>query len=227
VLGVELTKVGQRALIAFAGALVATTLALWVAALVGWPRLAAALADARTPRALYDALGPWVGIALGVALAGYAVALVAFASKGERNHSIGVVALALATLVALQAAFHGSDVFRATRSSADLVATLENASNPPYDRNAPFFQVRMYDQTLPFYLGRTTTLVDYRDELGLGLDIEPQLGIERVPDWIQQWRSLHQGYALMSPETRAKLDAEGVPMRVVASDSRRTLVARR
>ena len=36
----------------------------------------------------------------------------------------------------------------------------------------------MYDQTLPFYLGRTTTLVDYRDELGLGLDAEPEKGID-------------------------------------------------
>ena len=26
----------------------------------------------------------------------------------------------------------------------------------------------MYDQTVPFYLGRTTRLVDFRDELALG-----------------------------------------------------------
>ncbi len=31
----------------------------------------------------------------------------------------------------------------------------------------------MYDQTIPFYLGRTTTLVGYRDELALGIDAEP------------------------------------------------------
>src|SRR5690349_1109083 len=70
VLGVELAAIGRRALVAFAGVLVATTLALWVGGLVAWPRVAARLADLRTPRALYDALGPWLALALGVALAG-------------------------------------------------------------------------------------------------------------------------------------------------------------
>jgi hypothetical protein len=126
----------------------------------------------------------------------------------------------------MQAAFSGSDVFRATRSAADLVTTLENARNPPYDPNAPFFQVRMYDQTLPFYLGRTTTLVEYRDELGLGLDAEPGLGIAHLPDWVARWQSLPQGYALMSPDTHDLLVKDNVPMRVVASDARRVLVAR-
>ena len=84
-------------------------------------------------------------------------------------------------------------MFRATRSAADLVTALENAANPPYDPNAPFFQVRMYDQTLPFYLGRTTTLVEYRDELGPGLDAEPDRGIAHEADWIARWQSLAQG----------------------------------
>jgi hypothetical protein len=85
----------------------------------------------------------------------------------------------------------------------------------------------MYDQTLPFYLGRTTTLVEYRDELGPGLDIEPALGIAHMDDWMREWQNLAQGYALMSPSTHDALVAENVPMRVVASDARRVLVARR
>jgi 4-amino-4-deoxy-L-arabinose transferase-like glycosyltransferase len=227
VLGAELAAIGRRTLAAFAAVLVATTLALWLGTLVGWPRLAAALASPRTPRALYEAMGPWLALALGAALTGYAVGFVAFLRDGVRSRSVGIVALALGTLVALQVAFHGSDVFRATRSAADLVTALENAGNPPYDRTAPFFQVRMYDQTLPFYLGRTTTLVEYRDELGPGLDAEPALGIARVSDWVREWRGLDQGYALMSPTTYEALAKQGVPMRVVASDTRRTLVARR
>ncbi len=85
----------------------------------------------------------------------------------------------------------------------------------------------MYDQTLPFYLERTTTLVEYRDELGPGLDAEPDRGIAREADWIARWRSLPQAYALMAPDTHAEFAAAGVPMRVIASDARRVLVARR
>ena len=45
---------------------------------------------------------------------------------------------------------------------------------PPFARDAPVYQIAMYDQTLPFYLGRTTTLVAFRDELALGIDAEPE-----------------------------------------------------
>lgn len=227
VLGWQLQQASTRMLAASTALLVVTTIALWLALLVGWSRIAAALADTRTPRALYDALGPWVTLALGAAATGYAAGWIAFRQGGERGKTLGIVALSLGTMLAMQAAFTGSDVFRATRSAADLVTTLENAADPPYDPNAPFFQVRMYDQTLPFYLGRTTTLVEYRDELGPGLDTEPDRGIAHEADWIARWQLLVQGYALMSPETRASLAAAGVSMRVVATDPRRVLVARR
>jgi hypothetical protein len=85
----------------------------------------------------------------------------------------------------------------------------------------------MYEQTLPFYLARTTTLVEYRDELGPGLDAQPELGIAREADWIERWKALPQGYALMSHETRDALGAGGVPLRVIASNPRDVLVARR
>src|SRR5438093_2382826 len=151
----------------------------------------------------------------------------AFQRGDERGKTIGIVALSLGTILAMQAAYTGSDVFRATRSSADLVTLLENRADPPYDRNAPFFQVRMYDQTLPFYLERTTTLVEYRDELGPGLDAEPERGIATESAWIARWQSLPQGYALMARDTCSALAAAGVPMRVLVADARRVLVARR
>ena len=109
--------------------------------------------------------------------------------------------------------------------AADVVSALEN-STPPYDPGAPFYQVEMYDQTLPFYLKRTTTLVDYRDELALGLDAEPERGIAKLTDWEVRWRALPQAYALMTPDTFDKVARLGVPLRVVARDPRRVLVAR-
>jgi 4-amino-4-deoxy-L-arabinose transferase-like glycosyltransferase len=227
VLGRQLEDVPARTLAIFAAVLVATTAALWLGVMIGWPRIATALTEPRTPRALFDALGPFVKLALGVATASYVLGWLALRKGGAYARTVGVLALALGTMLAMQFGFAGSDVFRATRSSIDLVAVLEKAHDPPYDRNAPFFQVRMYDQTLPFYLKRTTTLVEYRDELALGLDAEPERGIPHLAQWVSQWRALSQGYALMSPDTHDRLAAEGVPMRVVASDPRRVLVARR
>jgi hypothetical protein len=84
----------------------------------------------------------------------------------------------------------------------------------------------MYDQTLPWYLRRTTTVVDYRDELALGLDAEPQKGIGDTAAWIAQWAMLPQGYALMTPDTFDDLAKRQVPMRVIARSSRYVVVSR-
>ena len=180
----------------------ATTIVLWLGSIFGWAQIADAFADARTPRALFEALGRWVRLALGIAAAGYVLAWIAFRRElragqdGRHRRAVrGDDADDAGGLYRARTCF----ARRARRRISSTV--LENAANPPYDRSAPFFQVRMYDQTLPFYLERTTTLVEYRDELGLGLDAEPELGIAREADWIARWRALPQGYALMAPDT--------------------------
>ena len=227
VLGAELERIATRTLAAFAALIASTTVACWGVALLGGRRIALAFADARSPAALLDALVPWLWLALGIASVGYVIAWLAVRRGTERGKSLGIVALSLGTMLMMQAVYTASDVFRATRSTADLVTVLENASNPPYDPRAPFYQVRMYDQTLPYYLQRTTTVVEFRDELALGLDIEPWLAIPKERDWIDRWRALSQGYALMAPDTYEEFHGADVPMRIVASDSRRVLVARR
>ena len=227
VIGIELEAMTSRTLAAFALIITITTGALWVGSLLGWPAITDAFTDAHTPPALFVKLGKFVKLALGVGAGGYGIAWVLIRRESTRGKTAGIAALALATILMLQAIFSGSDVFRATRSTADLVTVLENAADPPYDRNAPFFQVRMYEQTLPFYLERTTTLVEYRDELALGLDAQPALGIAREADWVTRWDALQQAYALMSHETFDALRSAGVPARVIASNPRHVLVARR
>ena len=124
---------------------------------------------------------------------------------------------------ALALGFWANDGLSGSRSTADLVARLRSAS---YDARAPFFQVGLYDQTLPWYLRRTTIVVDYRDELALGLDAEPDKGIADTRTWIARWRTLDQGYALMTPETYDRLRRDGVPMRLAARNARYVIVAR-
>jgi hypothetical protein len=58
------------------------------------------------------------------------------------------------------------------------------------------------------------------------LDAEPARGIPHTDDWIRQWQTLAQGYALMAPDTYDRL-APVVPMRIVARNPRHVLVARR
>ena len=84
----------------------------------------------------------------------------------------------------------------------------------------------MYDQTVPFYLGRTTRLADFRDELALGIDAEPAKQVPTLDAWIAEWSALGRGYAMLPPELYRTLSAHGVPMRELARDSRRVIVSR-
>lgn len=203
------------------------TAVLWLGVMAGFGVLAERLADARTPQAVYLEAAPSIKAAFAVWTLGGMVALFLFRRSGDTAKMWGIASIALTAIVGLQCGFAASDAFRATRSAADIAATLKAETNPRYDAAAPVFQVRMYDQTLPFYLQRTTTLVDYRDELALGLDAEPERGIAQMPDWIGRWQALPQGYALMSAATLAEIEHANVPLRVVARDPRRVLVARR
>jgi hypothetical protein len=193
--------------------------------LAGYNDIEARLADARTPLSIYREFESWLIAALVIAVAGSVPALFAFARDSAVGRTVGIVIVTLVTLFATQLAFVGDDAFRTTRSAADIVTALQRSA-PTYDPTAPFYQIEMYDQTLPFYLKRTTTLVDYRDELALGLDAEPERGIAKLADWEARWHSLPQAYALMTPDTFDKVARMGVPLRVVARDPRRVLVAR-
>ena len=88
----------------------------------------------------------------------------------------------------------------------------------------PFYSVRMYEQTLPFYLRRTVTLVEYRDEMGFGLDQEPGKDIATVEAFVRRWRSDQDAFAVMHRNTYQQLVDGGLPMRIVAEDPRRIIV---
>jgi hypothetical protein len=87
----------------------------------------------------------------------------------------------------------------------------------------------MYEQSLTFYLGRPVTLVDYRDEFDFGLQQEPELAIDTIPAFVERWRSERaagvRSVAITRAEIAASLQRQGVPLRIVAADARRTVIA--
>jgi hypothetical protein len=112
------------------------------------------------------------------------------------------------------------------RSVEPLLARID-VQYGPLRRDVPFYTVRMYDQTLPYYLGRTVTQVEHPDELAMGLASEPDKGISSVAEWRRRWEGAEQAYAIMQPDDYSKLKRDGVPMREIGRDPRRVIVARR
>ncbi len=172
------------------------------------------------------AYGRWLAGAAAVATAGCVAALIALRRRTARGRTVAVLAVALSTLVAVQAGIVGYDEFRTTRSSRDILRAAV-AANGPFRADAPFFHVHMYDQTVPYYLQRPTTFVEYRDEFALGQDAEPDKAFATERAWIPVWRSLREGYAMMPVSDFERLSAQGLPMRVLSRDPRRVVVSRR
>jgi 4-amino-4-deoxy-L-arabinose transferase-like glycosyltransferase len=210
---------------ALPGAIIVGVIA--VALLVGWRRLVAYLADGPQPVEILEAFGPWLKAAVVVAAVGTLAAVVIW--RRAATHPLvrfaGASTLALSTLAGVVLAVAGFDAFSPTRSTSAILRAAQAVM--PIPPSAPFYQIAMYDQTLPFYLGRTTTLVAYRDELALGIDAEPARQIPTVAAWIDTWRAQDEGYAVLLPELYTRLAADGLPMRVLARDTRRVIVSRK
>ncbi len=226
VLGFELTRTSSKALSWLVLPLVICGPLLLLAYLGYAERLFAQIATERTPIDIFRMFKPWAGAALVAFSAAGIVAFALFRNGGAAAKTLGIAALSLFSLLGLQVAFLGHDVFRETRSSWDILAAAQRTNGGPLDPAFPVFQVASYDQTLPFYLQRPTPPVEYRDEMTLGIIAEPHKAYH-LHDWINLWEAAPQAYALMSHDKAAELLKRGVPLRTLARDTRRVFVSRR
>ncbi|HTZ00318.1 MAG TPA: hypothetical protein VMB75_10800, partial [Rhodocyclaceae bacterium] len=76
------------------------------------------------------------------------------------------------------------------------------------------------------YLGRTTTMVAYKDELEFGIDQEPWKFVSTLDAFEAAWRAAPEALALMTPDTYRYFSARQLPMRLLAEDTRRVIIAR-
>lgn len=81
-----------------------------------------------------------------------------------------------------------------------------------------------FDQTVPFYLVRTVTMVGYKDELAIAVGWEPEKFVPDLAAFEKRWRDAPVAFAVFHPcEFMAPRDA-GLPMTVIAADPRRAFV---
>lgn len=132
------------------------------------------------------------------------------------------VALGFAGLIGTQTILQGHQTLAVQKSARTMVAALA----PRLPADAPVFSVGYYDQTLPYYLRRPVTLVEWLDEFTMGLSIEPSLQVPTEAQFMARWRLLAQAAAVMRPETYERLRDAGLPMTVVYRDPSRTVVMR-
>ncbi|MEO7728456.1 MAG: glycosyltransferase family 39 protein [Burkholderiales bacterium] len=175
------------------------------------------LASAAIPAELYLAQTPWLYAAAAALLAG-SLAATALAWRGDVRRA--VIACAFAGLLTTQLLVASEDALSPAHSTYHLVQKLKPYLKP----GAPFYSVKTYEQTLPFYIGRTVTVVDYQDELSFGLEQEPRLWVPTLAEFERRWRADDYALAVMSLEMFDELQKAQLPMQLIARDTERIFV---
>ncbi len=212
IIGLHLTAMSGRTL----ACQLAPVAVLAVAGLIATP-YAVRLASTNIPAELYLAQIPWLYGAGAALLAGSATAIV-FAWRGHVKNA--VVACAFAGLATTQLLVMSEDGLSPAHSTYHLVQKLQPYLKP----DVPFYSVRTYEQTLPFYIKRTVTLVDYQDEMAYGLKQEPALWVPTLAEFERRWRGHDYALAVMSLEVFDELQKSQLPMQLVARDTERVFV---
>lgn len=166
----------------------------------------------------YSGFLNWLYVALGgLALAG----LLALWLIRRQQMLPAILSLALGGHLFAQAVLLGHDRHGTPNSGYDIAQQVL-AQLPP--NSVPFFSVTTYDQSLPFYLKRTMTLVQFSNEMTFGIKREPQKAIPDLASFEKTWRSLPQAWAVMSLETWQQFSTAQLPMIELAHDTRRVVV---
>ena len=125
-----------------------------------------------------------------------------------------LLALAAGTFLCCQLALAGHASLPPRFSSARLI---EAAGVIPAD--AAVYTVDTYDHTIPWYLRRTVTMVQYRDELGQAIDWEPQKFIPDVAAFAAAWKAQRSAYAFIPLKDYDALSRD-LPMVEIGRDPR-------
>lgn len=189
-----------------AGALAAAAATPWLAR----------LHSREIPAELYAAFAPWVAGSMLVLASGLLAALW-FDARGRRDAAI--IAAGLAGLLCMQGVITGHDAFAPAQSAAGIAERIRPHLRP----GIPFYSVSFYDHTLDFYLGRTVTLVEHKNEFEFGIAQEPHKFVPTFDEFARRWAADREALAITSRESFARVRSSGLPLVVIAEDTRRVV----
>jgi 4-amino-4-deoxy-L-arabinose transferase-like glycosyltransferase len=169
------------------------------------------------PLALYREYAVWLAVAAFIWLAGSLAGL--YLLRLERM-TAGILAFSLSGMIFAQIVLTGHESLSPATSAWRVAQQIQPYLKP----DAPFYSVGMYEQTLPFYIKRTVTLVAHQDEMAFGLTQEPGKWLPTIADFEQAWRQQSYALAIMTPETYQQFKASGLPMQIIAQDTRRVVI---
>lgn len=201
----------------------------WAGSLVALPSAVALAFIPRVPELAKDAYSlPLVEAHMPYLYAGaliFFIGGIAAIRLARQNKDGAVTALAATAFLAGQLLILGHEAQGRYSAGVDYVPALQAELKP----ETPIYLVGRYEQSLPFYLRRTMTLVQHADEMAFGLKQEPQLWLPTVDAFVAQWVADHaagkKDIAIINPTIYQQLVERKLPMRLIGQDPRRVIVA--
>lgn len=172
----------------------------------------------RTPAETHRAFSMWL---LAGALMFAAFSAVSLRLLGHERKMAAMLSLAFASLIFTDLVAMGYQRSYAQINSGRSLAGILTARITP---ETHVYSVGDYDQTLPFYLKRTTTLVQHVDEFDLGEKQDPSGWIPTSKEFTDRWRKDSSAIAILSPSFYTELQNQGLPMHVLEQTPRRVVV---
>ncbi len=183
------------------------------------PFFSARMADTPLQMQMYGEYAYWLMAAALIWSLGLITALVLLRRS---NKPVAVLVLALSSLMAMQLGTSGYNTIAKERS-AYLIA---DAIRPYVKAGEPFYSVAMYEQTLPFYLKRTFTLVQYQDEMEFGIKQEPQRWIPDIASLAKVWQVQSEALAIMPKDIYPQLQQLNFAMKIIYEDTQYIVVSK-
>ncbi|HMC13604.1 MAG TPA: phospholipid carrier-dependent glycosyltransferase, partial [Gallionellaceae bacterium] len=134
-----------------------------------------------------------------------------------------MLALASSALIAALLATSGYNTIAKERSAYYIAEAIR----PQVKADEPFYSVQMYEQTLPFYLKRTFTLVEFRDEMDFGIQQEPQRWIADLPGFATAWKKDAEALAIFPVSSYPQVQQLGIEMSEIYRDHQYIVVSKR
>ncbi|MBK8570791.1 MAG: glycosyltransferase family 39 protein [Nitrosomonadales bacterium] len=188
-------------------------------ATLGFAPFTAQLAETPLKIEMYSDYAIWAVVAALVYLFGLISAMMLLV---RRKKSLAVLVVALSTLIGAQIILSGHNTVARWRSAYHIAESIRPYVKP----DIPLYSVGTYDQTLPFYLKRTFTLVDYQNEMAFGIMQEPQRWIPDTASFTKIWDKQPAALAIMSVQLYPQLKQQGLAMKIIFEDTQYIVVSK-
>lgn len=146
--------------------------------------------------------------------------LIAFVMLQRGHKWLGITTMAIAMPIMILFTARGFDA----TSPKKLSYAVAEAINQRITPETRLYSIKIYDQSLPFYLKRTLTLVEYVDEFEMGQKARPAKHIASIKDLPAAWSMPGPAIAIIQPDAVNELKALNINFEIIYQDQRRVAI---